>query len=66
MARINAGQYAITARGGNSAESSNKLLVLVNGRSVYEPIGSGVLWQQVDVAMATVERIEVVSGPGGT
>ena len=66
VARINAGQYAITARGGNSAESSNKLLVLINGRSVYEPIGSGVLWQQVDVAMATVERIEVVSGPGGT
>jgi iron complex outermembrane receptor protein len=66
VARINAGQYAITARGMNSAESSNKLLVLVNGRSVYEPIGSGVLWQQVDVAMATVERIEVVSGPGGT
>jgi iron complex outermembrane receptor protein len=66
VARINAAQYAITARGMNSAESSNKLLVLVNGRSVYEPIGSGVLWQQVNVAMATVERIEVVSGPGGT
>lgn len=66
VARINAGQYAITARGMNSAESSNKLLVLINGRSVYEPIASGVLWQQVDVAMATVERIEVVSGPGGT
>lgn len=66
VARINAGQYAITARGMNSAESSNKLLVLVNGRSVYEPIGSGVLWQQVDVAMATIDHIEVVSGPGGT
>jgi iron complex outermembrane receptor protein len=66
VARINASEYAITARGMNSAESSNKLLVLVNGRSVYEPIGSGVLWQQVDVAMATVERIEVISGPGGT
>lgn len=66
VARLNAGQYAITARGGNSAESSNKLLVLVNGRSVYEPIGSGILWQQVDVALETVERIEVVSGPGGT
>ncbi|HXA39002.1 MAG TPA: TonB-dependent receptor [Phenylobacterium sp.] len=66
VARLNAAQYAITARGGNSAESSNKLLVLINGRSVYEPIGSGILWQQVDVAMDTVERIEVVSGPGGT
>jgi iron complex outermembrane receptor protein len=66
VARINSSQYAITARGMNSAESSNKLLVLINGRSVYEPIGSGVLWQQVNVAMATIERIEVVSGPGGT
>ncbi|HEY3949571.1 TonB-dependent receptor plug domain-containing protein [Phenylobacterium sp.] len=66
VARINAGQYAITARGGNSAESSNKLLVLINGRSVYEPIGSGVLWQQVDVPVASIVRIEVISGPGGT
>ena len=66
VARINASQYAITARGMNSAESSNKLLVLVNGRSVYEPIGSGVLWQQVDVPMSNIARIEVVSGPGGT
>ena len=66
VARINSAQYAITARGMNSAESSNKLLVLVNGRSVYEPIASGVLWQQVNVALATVDRIEVVSGPGGT
>lgn len=66
VARINAGQYAITARGGNSAESSNKLLVLINGRSVYEPIASGVLWQQVDVAVSSIVRIEVISGPGGT
>jgi iron complex outermembrane receptor protein len=66
VARINAAQYAITARGGNSAESSNKLLVLINGRSVYEPIGSGVLWQQIDVAVSNIVRIEVISGPGGT
>jgi iron complex outermembrane receptor protein len=66
VARINAYSYAITARGMNSAESANKLLVLVNGRSVYEPIGSGVLWQQVDVIMSNIERIEVISGPGGT
>jgi iron complex outermembrane receptor protein len=66
VARINAYSYAITARGMNSAESANKLLVLVNGRSVYEPIGSGVLWQQVDVVLSNIDRIEVVSGPGGT
>lgn len=65
VARINAFSYAITARGMNSAESSNKLLVLIDGRSVYEPIGSGVLWQQVDLPLASIERIEVISGPGG-
>ena len=65
VARLNAYSYAITARGMNSAESSNKLLVLIDGRSVYEPIGSGVLWQQVDVPLASIERIEVISGPGG-
>jgi len=65
VARINAYSYAITARGMNSAESSNKLLVLIDGRSVYEPIGSGVLWQQVDVPLSNIERIEVISGPGG-
>jgi iron complex outermembrane receptor protein len=66
VARINGFSYAITARGMNSAESANKLLVLINGRSVYEPIGSGVLWQQVDVVLSTIERIEVISGAGGT
>ncbi|MGZ3298585.1 MAG: TonB-dependent receptor plug domain-containing protein [Asticcacaulis sp.] len=66
VARINAYSWTVTARGFNSPETANKLLVLVNGRSVYEPIGSGVLWQQVDVDMTTVDRIEVISGPGGT
>ena len=65
VARINAYSYAITARGMNSAESSNKLLVLIDGRSVYEPIGGGVLWQQVDVSLSTIDHIEVISGPGG-
>jgi len=65
VARLNAYSYAITARGMNSVESSNKLLVLIDGRTVYEPIGSGVLWQQVDVALDTIDRIEVISGPGG-
>jgi iron complex outermembrane receptor protein len=66
VARIDTDAYAISARGFNSAESANKLLVLVDGRSVYEPIGSGVLWQQVDVALSDIDHIEVVTGPGGT
>jgi iron complex outermembrane receptor protein len=66
VARLNAYSWSVSARGFNIPESSNKLLVLVDGRSVYEPIGSGVLWQQVDVRMESIERIEVISGPGGT
>ncbi len=66
VARINGYAWTVSARGFNSAETANKLLVMVNGRSVYEPIGGGVLWQQVDVDLANIERIEVISGPGGT
>ena len=66
VAKINAYSWSITARGFNSPETANKLLVLVDGRSVYEPIGSGVLWQQVNVPLDNIDRIEVVSGPGGT
>lgn len=66
VARINAYSWTVTARGFNSPETANKLLVLVNGRTVYEPIGSGVLWQQVDIDLPNIERIEVISGPGGT
>lgn len=65
VARINASQYAISARGFNSA-TANKLLVLVDGRSVYTPLYSGVFWESQDVPLADVERIEVMSGPGGT
>ena len=65
VAQINAYSWTVTARGFNSAETANKLLVLVNGRTVYEPIGGGVLWQQVDVDIGNIDRIEVISGPGG-
>jgi iron complex outermembrane recepter protein len=66
VARLNAYSWTVTARGFNSPETANKLLVLVDGRSVYEPIGSGVLWPQVNVAPDNIERIEIISGPGGT
>jgi iron complex outermembrane receptor protein len=65
VARLDAGQYAITARGFN-ATTSNKLLVLVDGRTVYTPLFSGVFWDQQDVLLEDVERIEVISGPGAT
>jgi iron complex outermembrane recepter protein len=66
VARSNSFDYSVSARGFNSAEASNKLLVLVDGRSVYSPLASTVFWENLDVPLDTIERIEVVSGPGGT
>lgn len=65
VAQVYNGGYAITARGFN-ANSANKLLVLIDGRSVYTPLFSGVFWDVQDVSLDDVERIEVSSGPGGT
>ena len=66
VARINGYAFTVSARGFNSPESANKLLVLVDGRSVYSPLSSTVFWENLDVPLADIERIEVVSGPGGT
>jgi iron complex outermembrane receptor protein len=65
IARIDAADYAISARGFNSA-TANKLLVLIDGRTVYTPLFSGVFWDVQDVVLEDIERIEVISGPGGT
>jgi iron complex outermembrane recepter protein len=66
VAQIDAQRYAISARGFNTYEASNKLLVLIDGRSVYTPLYSGVFWDQQHVPLDDIDRIEVVSGPGGT
>lgn len=63
VARADSVQYAISARGFNNA-IGNKLLVLIDGRTVYTPLFSGVFWDQQDVMLQDVERIEVISGPG--
>ena len=65
VARVSASSYAISARGFNN-NAGNKLLVLIDGRSVYSPLFSGVFWDVQDVMLEDVERIEVISGPGGT
>jgi iron complex outermembrane receptor protein len=65
VARVNGSSYAISARGFNS-QSANKLLVLIDGRSVYTPLFSGVFWDVQDLMLEDIERIEVISGPGGT
>jgi iron complex outermembrane receptor protein len=65
VARIDANKWAITARGFNS-RFANKLLVLIDGRSVYTPLFAGVYWEANEVMLEDVERIEVIRGPGGT
>ncbi|OHB69626.1 MAG: hypothetical protein A2V70_15665 [Planctomycetes bacterium RBG_13_63_9] len=65
VARINASQWAITCRGFNG-RYNNKLLVQIDGRSVYSPIYGNVLWEVNDVMLQDVQRIEVIRGPGST
>ncbi len=64
--QLDARQFAITARGFNGAESSNKLLVLIDGRSVYTTLHSGVFWELHSPLLEDIGQIEVISGPGGT
>jgi len=63
VAQIDAGKWAISARGFNG-QYSNKLLVLVDGRTVYSPIFAGVFWDSQNVPLDSIERIEVIRGPG--
>ncbi len=65
VAQVDARQWAISARGFNST-TANKLLVLIDGRTIYTPLFSGVFWDAQQVALADVDRIEVISGPGAT
>lgn len=65
VARLDASKWAITARGFN-AQFVAYLLVLVDGRSVYSPMFSGVFWETQDLILDDVDRIEVIRGPGAT
>lgn len=64
--QVNAREYALSARGFNGYESSNKLLVLIDGRSVYSTLHSGVFWELHSPLLEDIQQIEVISGPGGT
>lgn len=68
VGQVSASGYAISARGLNGSGNSapNKLQVLIDGRSVYAPLFSGVFWDVQELMLEDVERIEVISGPGGT
>ncbi|MCP5068839.1 MAG: TonB-dependent receptor [bacterium] len=65
VANITGNRWAISSRG-FSDEFANKLLVLIDGRSVYTPLFSGVFWDVQDVMLEDVDRIEVIRGPGAT
>lgn len=65
VAQIDSNKWAISIRGFNTLYS-NKLLVMVDGRSVYSPFFSGVHWDIQDLILNDIEQIEVIRGPGAT
>lgn len=65
VARIDSNKWAISVRGFND-RFANKLLVLIDGRSVYTPLFSGVFWNVQDIMLEDIDRIEVIRGPGAT
>jgi len=65
VARIDANHWAVSVRGFND-QYANKLLVLVDGRTVYSPVTAGVFWNVQDMPLETIDRIEVIRGPGAT
>jgi len=65
VARIGAEKWAISARG-FAGQTANKLLVLMDGRTLYSPSFSGVYWDVQDTLIEDIDRIEVIRGPGGT
>jgi iron complex outermembrane receptor protein len=65
VAQINAHAWAISIRGFND-RFATKLLVMIDGRTVYSPLFSGTYWSAQDVVLEDIDRIEVIRGPGGT
>ncbi len=63
VARLDSNRWAVSARGFKN-QFANKMLVMIDGRSVYTPLFSGVWWDEVDVPFDDIERIEVIRGPG--
>ena len=64
VAQVSANKWAVSVRGFNSVYS-NKLLILIDGRSLYNRAFAGVFWDANDLDVAEIERIEIVRGPGG-
>jgi iron complex outermembrane receptor protein len=64
IAQINANEWAVAVRGFNNLYS-DKLLVLIDGRSLYNRAFSGVFWDAQNMMVSDIDRIEVIRGPGG-
>src|SRR5205809_7152917 len=65
VAQVDSRQWAISARGFNNT-TANKMLVLIDGRTIYTPLYAGVFWDAQDTLLEDIDRIEVISGPGAT
>jgi iron complex outermembrane receptor protein len=65
VAQMSANNYVITARGFNGNDA-DKLLVLIDGRTIYSPLFGGVYWYEQEILPENIERIEIISGPGAT
>ncbi|MGB0911838.1 MAG: TonB-dependent receptor plug domain-containing protein, partial [Nitrospirales bacterium] len=65
VARLDSNKWAVSARGFNS-RFSNKMLVLIDGRNLYNSFFAGTIWEAADTILEDIERIEVIRGPGGT
>ena len=65
VARFNGGSWAIATRG-FSAVTNNKLLVMIDGRSIYTQLFGGVFWEAQHVLLPDLDRIEIIRGPAGT
>jgi iron complex outermembrane receptor protein len=73
VARVDGNKWGVSIRGNPGgfagsagARTSNKLLVLVDGRSIYDPLFGGTFWESQDTVLADIDRIEVIRGPGGS
>lgn len=64
--QVDASQYSISARGFNGLQAGNKVLGLIDGRTIYTPLASSIFWNLHFPLVEDLQQIEVISGPGGT
>jgi len=65
VAKIDNGNWAVSIRGFNNL-FSDKLLVMMDGRTLYDPLFSGVFWDVQDTMLEDIDRIEIIRGPGAS